>query len=133
MPDSNVSLGSTEMDILRYLGDHPSLKVGDVADHFAKTTGQARTTILTIMERLRGKGYLKRKRIKGVYHYWTVIPKKDLLRNLVKTFVKTTLAGSMTPFVQYLSEEGPVSTEELHQLKQLVQDLEKSRKGKDHA
>jgi predicted transcriptional regulator len=128
MPDRKATLGSTEIDILRYLGDHPSLKVGAVADHFAQTTGQARTTILTIMERLRKKGYLKRKRIEGVYRYSPVVPKQDLLRGLVKTFVDTTLAGSVSPFVAYLSEGGPVSEDDLDQLKRLVRDLEQGRR-----
>lgn len=121
-------LGSTELEILRYLGDHPSIRVGDVAEYFAQTSGQARTTILTIMERLRKKGYLTRKRVRGVFHYSPKVTKHDLLRGLVKTFVDTTLAGSLTPFVAYLSESGPVSDEELKQLKQLVRELERERK-----
>ena len=129
MTEPATTLGSTEIDILRYLGDHPSLKVGAVADYFAQTTGQARTTILTIMERLRKKGYRTRKRLEGVYHYSPVVPKENLLRGLVKTFVDTTLAGSVSPFVAYLSEGGPLSEQDLDQLKQLVVDLEKGRKG----
>lgn len=128
MPDPKAALGSTEVEILRYLGDHPALSVGEVADHFAKTSGQARTTILTIMERLRKKGYLTRKQVKGVFHYSPKVAKHDLLRGLVKTFVDTTLAGSVSPFVAYLSESGPVSEQDLQQLKQLIRDLEEGRK-----
>ena len=123
------ALGSTEIEILRYLGDHPPLSVGEVAEHFAQTTGQARTTILTIMERLRKKGYLSRKQVLGVYHYSPKVLKHDLLRGLVKTFVDKTLAGSVSPFVAYLSESGPISEEDLDQLKRLVRDLEQGRKG----
>lgn len=129
MADSQAPLGSTEIEVLRYLGDHPAMSVGEVADHFAQTTGQARTTILTIMERLRKKGHLSRKRVGGVFHYTPKVPKQDLLRGLVKSFVDTTLAGSVSPFVAYLSEDGPVSEADLEQLKQLVRDLEKGRKG----
>lgn len=124
----SASLGSTEIEVLRYLGEQPPLCVSDVADHFAKTTGQARTTVLTIMERLRKKGYLTRKRIRGVYHYSPKVSKHDLLRGLIKKFVQTTLAGSISPFVAYLSESGPVSEQDLEQLKQLVLNLE-GRKG----
>ena len=128
MPDPTATLGSTEIEVLRYLGDHPALSVGEVADHFAQTSGQARTTILTIMERLRKKGYLVRKRIKGVFQYSPKMESQDLLRGLVKSFVDTTLAGSVSPFVAYLSENGPVSEQDLEQLKQLVRDLEQHRK-----
>lgn len=122
------TLGSTEIEVLRYLGDHHPLSVGDVAAHFAETSGQARTTILTMMERLRKKGYLTRKQAGGVYQYSPKVPKRVLLRELVRKFVDTTLAGSVSPFVAYLSESGPVSDQDLDQLKQLVRDLEEGKK-----
>src|SRR6187455_632321 len=128
MPDPKTALGSTEIEVLRYLGDHPACSVGEVADHFAQTSGQARTTILTLMERLRKKGYLSRKQVGGVYHYSPKVARDALLRRLVKGFVDTTLAGSVSPFVAYLSENGPVSADDLAQLKQLVRDLEQHRK-----
>jgi hypothetical protein len=34
-------LGSTEIEILRYIGGHQSISVGEVAEHVAQTTGQA--------------------------------------------------------------------------------------------
>ena len=127
MTVSSAPLGSTEIEVLRYLGDHPSQTVGEVADHFAQTSGQARTTILTIMERLRKKGHLSRKKVRGVYRYSPKVAKEDLLQRLVKTFVETTLGGSVAPVVAYLSEEGPVSEADLKQLKNLVRDLESRR------
>jgi predicted transcriptional regulator len=129
MPEPKNPLGAAELEVLRYLGDHHPLSVGDVAAHFAETTGQARTTILTVMERLRKKGYLTRKQVNGVFHYSPKTPKHVVLRDLVKKFVDTTLAGSLSPFVAYLSESGPVSDQDLDQLKQLVRELEQGRKA----
>src|SRR6185436_16683016 len=123
-PFAMAALGSTEIEVLRYLGERAPASVGDVAAHFAQTTGQARTTILTMMERLRKKGYLTRKQIGGVYHYSPKVSQNELLRGLVKKFVATTLGGSVSPFVAYLSEGGSVSEYDLKQLKQLVRDLE---------
>lgn len=129
MADPNANLGSTEIEVLRYIGEEGSQSVGDVAAHFAKTTGQARTTILTLMERLRKKGYLVRKQVEGVFHYSAKVPNQVLLRGLVKGFVDTTLGGSVSPFVAYLSEGGPVSGDDLEELKQLVRDLENRKDG----
>ena len=127
MTASSAPLGSTEIEVLRHLGDFPTQTVGEVADHFARTSGQARTTILTIMERLRKKGHLSRKKVGGVYRYSPKVAKDDLLQRLVKTFVERTLGGSVSPVVAYLSEDGPVSDEDLDQLKRLVRDLENRR------
>ena len=113
MADPKAAFGSTEIEILRYIGDHHPISVGEVAEHFAQTTGQARTTVLTIMDRLRRKGHLTRKRIGGVYRYSPKVAKQDLLRGLVKDFVDKTLGGSVSPFVAYLSEGGPISEDDL--------------------
>lgn len=127
MADSKPALGPTEIEVLRYIADRHPVKVADVADHMAQSSGQARTTILTTMERLRKKGHLVRRSISGAYHYSPRLSKQDFLRSLVKSFVDTSLGGSVSPMVSYLAEGGPVSDEELDELKQLVRDLE-SRK-----
>jgi predicted transcriptional regulator len=129
MADPKAPLGSTEIEILRYIGDHHPIRVGEVAEFMAQTTGQARTTVLTTMERLRRKGYLIRKSVEGVYRYSPKIPKHDLLRGLVKSFVDTTLGGSVSPFVAFLSEGGPISEDDTETLKRLIAELESRRKG----
>ena len=48
-------LGRLELDVLRYVADHHPISVREVAAHFAAASGQARTTVLTVMQRLRGK------------------------------------------------------------------------------
>ena len=129
MADPKASFGSTEIEILRYIGEHHPISVGEVAEHVAQTTGQARTTILTIMERLRQKGQLTRKRIGGVYRYSPKIPTHDLLRGLVRDFVGTTLGGSVSPFVAFLSEGGPIPEDDLATLKRVIHDMETRRHG----
>jgi predicted transcriptional regulator len=129
MADPKAPLGSTEIAILRYIGDHHPITVGEVAEHVAETTGQARTTVLTIMERLRRKKYLARRKMAGVFRYFPIVEKRDLLHGLVKDFVDTTLGGSVSPFVTFLSEGGPISENDLDALRRLVCDLETQRKG----
>jgi predicted transcriptional regulator len=128
MADPKGGLGSTEIDILRYVGDHHPISVGEVAEHMAQSSGQARTTVLTIMERLRRKGHLTRRRVEGVYRYSPKVPKDDLLLGLVQNFVHTTLGGSVSPFVAFLAGNESLSDEELAALKRLVQELEQQRR-----
>jgi predicted transcriptional regulator len=128
MHASNAPVGKTELEVLRYIADHHPISVGQLADHVAATSGQARTTVLTTMERLRRKGYLRRKKIQGVYRYWPKMAKDELLRELVGTFVETALGGSVAPFVAFLAQSGPLSDAELATLRRLVQDLESKRK-----
>jgi predicted transcriptional regulator len=124
-----VNLGQAEWEILRYVTEHHPVTVREVADHAAETRGQARTTILTVMERLRKKRYLTRRKQDGVYQYSPKVSVPEILQGFVKQFVETTLQGAVSPFVAYLSKTGEVSDKELDELKRLVDDLENQRKG----
>jgi predicted transcriptional regulator len=124
-----VNLGQAEWEILRYVTDHHPVTVREVADYAAETRGQARTTILTVMERLRKKRYLTRRKQDGVYQYSPRVPVSEILQGFVKQFVETTLQGAVSPFFAYLSKNGEVSDKELDELKRLVGDLENQRKG----
>jgi predicted transcriptional regulator len=125
---TSPNLGRAELQILQHVTDHPHATVGEVARHFAVTTGLARTTVLTVMERLRRKGYLSRRRKGGVYQYFPRLSKANLLRNLVRDFVEGTLGGSLEPFMAYLAQNAEVSPEQLGELRRLVHDLDQQRK-----
>ena len=125
------NIGRAEMEILRYITDHYPVTVRQVADHVSQTKGQVRTTVLNVMERLRQKGYLARKKTDGIFHYSPRLPREELLRSLVGDFVARTLGGSLSPFVAYLTHEAKLSEEELAELRALVQTLDtQSKEGK---
>ena len=123
------SVGDAELEILRYVADHHPATVREVADHAAETKGLARTTVLTVMERLRKKGYLTRRKAGAVYRYSPKLPKRKLLNNLTRDFVERVLEGSVSPFMAYLAETDSLTGEELDRLKALVSELDARRKG----
>jgi predicted transcriptional regulator len=123
------SIGRAELRILEYVADHQPITVAETAKHFAATAALARTTVLTVMEQLRRKGYLTRKKLKGVYHYAPKISKEKVLRTVVRDFVDGALGGSLTPFVAYLAEQTELSDAHLEELKTVVHQLDEKRKG----
>ena len=119
------NIGRVELQILQYVQDHHPISVRVVAEHFAEQTGCVRTTILNVLERLRLKGHLKRKKIDGIYHYAPSRPKGEFVRLMVREFVERALGGSVSPFMAYLTQEARISDEELKELKKLVRELER--------
>ncbi|MFT3914965.1 MAG: BlaI/MecI/CopY family transcriptional regulator [Anaeromyxobacteraceae bacterium] len=118
------TLGDQELNLLRHVAEAGPLTVGQAADGFGERNGLARSTVLTVMERLRQKGYLTRRRVEGVYQYRSVEGADALLRGVVGEFVERTLAGSVSPFVAWLAEAGEdVSKEDLDRLEALVRQL----------
>jgi predicted transcriptional regulator len=125
--DSPPNIGRAEMEILRYIADHHPVSVREVAEHVLAAKGQVRTTALNVMERLRDKGYLKRRKTNGIFHYSPSAPRAELLRSLVRDFVNRTLGGSLSPFVAYLTQEGKLSAGELAELRALVKELDRDK------
>jgi len=124
------NIGRAELEILLYVQDHHPASVREVANHFAETKGNERTTILTVLERLRKKGYVKRRKIEGLFHYIPSSPKANMLQKLVDDFVEEALGGSVSPFLAYLVNGAKLTNEELHELKQLVRELEQAKDRK---
>jgi predicted transcriptional regulator len=86
-------LGDVQLEILQYIAEHQPIRVSDVAEHFAQTAGKARTTILTVMEKLREKGYLTRKKREGTFHYSLRHSQREVLTSVVQRFVENSLGG----------------------------------------
>jgi predicted transcriptional regulator len=123
------SIGDRELMLLNYVGRQGEVSVGEVAGEFGEARGLARSTVLTMMERLRAKGFLKRRRSEGVFRYSTTAGEKDVVQDAVASFVEKTLQGSVSPFVAWMSKRGKVSEEELTALEALVEKLQATRKG----
>jgi predicted transcriptional regulator len=122
-------LGEQEMEILKFVNDAAPISVRDVAEHFEKTRSLARTTVLTVMERLRKKGFLTRAQVDGVFKYSAKFETGDVLSSKVSDFVEKTLGGSMSPLLSYFISSSKLTDTEISQLKDLAAKLD----GKDSA
>src|SRR5262245_15951660 len=122
-------LGDRELDVLRFVSEHAPVSAREVAEQFSEEEGLARTTTLTLLERLRKKGYLSRRRKEGVYRYSPRHPQGEVLQGLVRQFVEKTLGGSVSPVFAYLSRSRRLSEAELAELEQYVAEMRTERGG----
>jgi predicted transcriptional regulator len=122
------SIGDQELALLQHVGERGDASVGEVAADFGEPRGLARSTVLTMMERLRGKAYLRREQVDGVYRYATTAEQAEVVRSAVGSFVEKTLQGSVSPFVAWMSQRAEVSDGELAELEALVAKLQSQRK-----
>ena len=122
------TIGDQELALLQHIEEGGAASVGEVAASFGEPRGLARSTVLTMMERLRGKGYLKRKQVRGMFRYSIATGPGEAMRSAVGSFVEKTLSGSVSPFVAWLSERAEVSDDELAELEALVEQLQSRRR-----
>ena len=122
------TIGDQELALLHHIDECGHASVGEVAGGYGEPHGLARSTVLTMMERLRSKGYLPRRQVKGMYRYSAATGPGEAMRSAVGSFVEKTLSGSVSPFVAWMSEHAEVSDTELAQLEALVTQLQSKRK-----
>jgi predicted transcriptional regulator len=123
------SVGDQELALLKHIAEQGGATVGEVAEGYGAPRGLARSTVLTMMERLRQKGHLDRRRSGGIFRYASRSSAGEVLQNAVRSFVEKTLGGSVSPVVAYLAESAPaVSDAELAELEELVARLQSRRK-----
>jgi predicted transcriptional regulator len=126
---SKMPPGTQELQLLRHIARGGPASVGQVAESFGASQQLARSTVLTMMERLRAKGYLTRRRIKGVYVYASSSRDDELMRDTVGRFVQRALEGSLSPFAAYLAQRSQVTDSELEDLERAVERLRSKRGG----
>jgi predicted transcriptional regulator len=127
---ARTTVGEQELALLRLIADRGAMSVAEAVEQFGSGRGLARSTVLTMMERLRKKGHLGRRLLDGIYRYRARSSSADLLKGAVRHFVEGKLNGSVSPLVAYLSEAKDVSDAELEELEDIVARLSARRKDR---
>lgn len=121
MNEPRSSVGDRELDLLRWIERQGDATVGEAAEGFGHDAELARSTVLTMMERLRRKRLLERRTVDGVFRYRLAVSAADVTRRAVADFVEKTLGGSLAPFVAYLAESERLSGPERLELEALLE------------
>jgi predicted transcriptional regulator len=121
----NPSLGDQELAILTFVSGQAGSTAREVAEHFANEQGLARTTVITVLERLRAKGYLERRKEGAIFRYIPSGQQSEVLNGVVRNFIERTLGGSVSPLVAFLAESKDLTSEEIEKLDAMLQELKK--------
>ncbi len=118
--DELPALSEAQLEIMHVVWDGGEVTVTDVWTVLARRRPVARNTVLTLMDRLEKKGWLKR-RADGQAHYYTAaVPRAATLGQVVHRLVDAAFAGSAEALVLALLEGRGVSDEEARRIRQLI-------------
>lgn len=123
-----ATVGEQELALLRHVADCGGATVGEVVEQFGASRGLARSTVLTMMDRLRKKGFLRRRLAGGVYRYQARASSDELTHGAIRRFIDRNLGGSVAPFVAYLSESAHLTDAEVKELEAVVTRLQSARR-----
>ncbi len=124
MNKSTFALGDTEMEILNVVWELKTATVSQVHDRILSVRSVAYTTIMTIMQNLAKKGFLKVNKSGVSYVYQAAIDPADVRKTLLSHLMNKVFRGSPMALVQTLAESESLSDEERAALNDIIQKLD---------
>jgi len=118
--DPYPDLSRSEFDILRVLWKNGALSVREVHDLVSEKTSWAYTTTKTMMDRMAGKGLLKREEFHRIFLYRPQITRVQGLLKWVRFMAERVFEADPVTVVSLFGENNSLSSEEIEELKSLL-------------
>lgn len=116
-----------ELEILKVLWREPRVPVRRVRDALAGGRDLAYTSVMTVMNIMVDKGYLKRVKDGNGYLYEAVVTRESTTRRMLRDTVNRLFEGSVSAAVVHLLDEGELNEDELKELRKLVRTKKEKR------
>jgi predicted transcriptional regulator len=122
------ALSEAQLEIMHVVWDGGEVTVTDVWNVLCRRRPVARNTVLTLMDRLEKKGWLKRRTDGPAHLYRAAAPRATTLGQVVRRLVDAAFAGSAEAMVLALLEGRGLSDEEARRIRQLIDNAPSRRK-----
>jgi predicted transcriptional regulator len=117
--DEKQSLGQLELEVLKAVWNQPGSTVNEITDALLQQKEYARTTILTVVQRLHKKGFLTRNKKQGAFRYYPTESKEEVMGSLTRRFIQSTFEGSASNLIQHLTTTS-LSADELAEMRNII-------------
>jgi BlaI family penicillinase repressor len=114
------ALGAQELAMMKVVWRLKDVSVREVYETLRERRPVAYTTVMTMMNTLEGKGYLKKELDGRAFRYRPAVPERRVVTRMVKEFVERVFDGSTAPLLAHLVTSTELSDEEREELRRLI-------------
>src|SRR5712692_5838778 len=114
------TLTGQELAIMKIVWELESATVRDVYQALLQRRRIAYTTVMTMMNILEEKGYLKKRLQERAYVYQASRPKNQVIKAMVRDFVDRVFNGSAEPLLVHLIEDRKLAGADLEEIARLI-------------
>jgi BlaI family penicillinase repressor len=122
MPSRKPVLTIQELEIMKIVWRSGASTVRGVYEDLLERRKIAYTTVMTMMNILEQKGYLKKTQKDRAYVYQATRPQKQVIRGMVREFVDRVFNGSAEPLLLHLVEDRRLSESDLDEIRRLLRE-----------
>ena len=121
------TLTGQELEIMKQVWRLESATVRQVYEALLERRRIAYTTVMTMMNILEQKGFLKKRQDDRAYVYSPAQPQKQVVGSMVREFVNRVFNGSAEPLLLHLVEDRHLTEKDLDEIRKSIRS---SGKGK---
>lgn len=129
MPESNVHITESELEILGLLWERKRATVREVHEALGAERSTGYTSTLKQMQVMLDKGLLKRDDSQRQHVYLPAVDKKKAQRRFTDKLMRNVFGGSPAQLVLHALSQYKTSAEELDEIRRMIEDV-KSKKDK---
>ncbi len=120
MAKAKTTLTGQELEIMKVIWKLGTPTVRQVYETMLERRKVAYTTVMTMMNILETKGYLKKRRGERAFVYAPSRPEKQVIRAMVREFVDRVFNGAAEPLLLHLVEDDQLTKEELDEIRKSI-------------
>jgi predicted transcriptional regulator len=113
-----------ELEIMKVVWDLQTATVRDVYEALLRRRKIAYTTVMTMMNILETKKYLRKRAQDRAYVYQAARPRSQVIKAMVRDFVDRVFNGSAEPLLIQLVKDHRLSKKELEDLARTIEEAE---------
>jgi predicted transcriptional regulator len=118
------TLTEQELEIMKVVWGLERATVRDVYENLRERRKIAYTTVLTMMNILEAKKYLKKQARDRAYVYQATRPRSEVIKAMVREFVNRVFNGSAEPLLVHLIKDRRLSQKDLEKIARTIEEVE---------
>lgn len=115
-------LTENELEVVKLLWISAPLTVAEIRSKLTKNPLPAYTSLLTLVQAMEKKGYIRHESNGKAYYYFPVLKQESFLTSEIKRIAKRLLGGSPGKLVLNLVEREQLTPQEIASLKKLLEE-----------
>lgn len=119
---------TSELEILRVLWTRGPSTVREVHDALSEKKAMGYTTVLKLLQIMTAKGTVRRNETQRAHVYESCLPAEQTKRQLAGDMLQRVFEGSASQLMMHALAGRKASTEEIDELRRLLDDYERSRR-----
>jgi predicted transcriptional regulator len=121
MRPKQTTLTPQELEIMKLVWQLEDASVRDIYETLLRRRKIAYTTVMTTMNTLESKGYLKKRRQERAFIYRPTRPKNRVIGGMIREFIDRVFNGSAVPLLVHLVKDRHIREKDLEKIVRMIE------------